>query len=75
MVNFSNFYFDNLMYVYITVESTKLMFEATDLTNISPSTIAHCSIIHNGDNTVSWTSLFECWAKTAKSKWIFTTEW
>ncbi|XP_052798483.1 dynein heavy chain domain-containing protein 1-like isoform X5 [Mya arenaria] len=61
-------------HVHFNVESTKLLFEATDLTNISPSTIAHCNIIHNGDATVSWTSLFECWAKTAKSKWIFTSD-
>ncbi|KAH3716365.1 hypothetical protein DPMN_059086 [Dreissena polymorpha] len=61
-------------HVALNVESTKLLFEATDLTHISPSTVAHCSIIHSGEETVNWTSLFECWAKTAKSKWIFTSD-
>lgn len=58
-----------------SVDSSQLMFETTDLTNASPSVVTHCSLIHFGDETVQWQSLFECWAKTAKSKWIFTSSW
>ncbi|XP_060599368.1 dynein heavy chain domain-containing protein 1-like [Ruditapes philippinarum] len=59
--------------VSLNVDSTQLLFETTDLSNVSPSTISHCNIIHFGDAVVHWSSLFECWAKTAKSKWIFTS--
>ncbi|KAL3832089.1 hypothetical protein ACJMK2_023767 [Sinanodonta woodiana] len=53
-------------------ESTTLLFETADISNSSPAILSRCKLIHFGSDAVHWSWLFECWAKTAKSKWIFT---
>ncbi|XP_041366047.1 dynein-1-beta heavy chain, flagellar inner arm I1 complex-like isoform X2 [Gigantopelta aegis] len=54
-------------------ENTTFIFETACLSNASPSSVSQCQVIHCGQNTVNWTSLFYTWKQTAKTRWILTT--
>ncbi|KAJ8313863.1 hypothetical protein KUTeg_008424 [Tegillarca granosa] len=54
-------------------DSTSLMYETDDLREASPATVSRCTVVHFSSETTHWSSVFECWVRTAKSRWVITT--
>jgi len=53
----------------VCLESTKIVFEMWSLANVSPQTIASCSVVHFSSDTVPWKCLIDSWCQNAVDCW------
>jgi len=54
----------------VCLESTKIVFEMSSLANVSPQTIASCSVVHFSSDTVPWKCLIDSWCQNAVDRWF-----
>ena len=53
-------------------DTVTLLFEVTDVAQVSPALVTRCGLVHCPDNVVGWKSIFRSWIKGAHAKWDIT---